>query len=37
MPESVSTAVGLSHQPAIPASVEIASYTIAEGAVIHTW
>jgi hypothetical protein len=36
-PESDFTAVGLSHQPAMPAAVEIASYTIAVGAAIHTW
>ena len=36
-PESDFTVVGVSHQPAMPASVEIASYTGAVGAAIHTW
>jgi len=36
-PESDFTAVGLSHQLAMPDSVAIASYTVAVGAVIHTW
>jgi hypothetical protein len=35
-PESDLTAFGVSHQPAMPASVAIASYTVAEGAAIHT-